>query len=284
MNFNELFPDNREEGKTLLRQCQLVMLRMLKIMDYLCIKHQIQYFLIGGSLLGAIRHKGFIPWDDDLDVGMTRENYEKFVQYVVPELPNDIFFQNNETDPEYKYTEQVEARLRDKYSSYTRKNHKFHEGLQVDIFIYDRAFLPHNLFIIIQNMFLGLLNNDKKRAKVLKWISTNSPFPLVYASSYLQNLGMLKFGSNFIKENECTEFIRTQFEDTEVYIVAGWDSCLKRQYKNYMQMPPPEKQNGHHANEDVPDPFTPCPHPEILNWKDRSNISDKKLIEKFKVI
>ncbi len=79
MNFTQLFPDNREDGETPLRQCQLVMLRMLKIFDFLCAKHQIKYFLIGGSLLGAIRHKGFIPWDDDLDVAMTRDNYTKFL-------------------------------------------------------------------------------------------------------------------------------------------------------------------------------------------------------------
>src|SRR3954447_23034161 len=92
LNFDEIFPDNREEGETPLRQCQLVMLRMLKIFDLLCRTHGIDYFLTGGSLIGAVRHNGFIPWDDDLDVGMTRENYEKFVSKAVPELPNDIFF------------------------------------------------------------------------------------------------------------------------------------------------------------------------------------------------
>ena len=76
----QLFPDKRETGETRLKQCQLVMLRMLKIVHFLCERHQIEYFLVGGSLLGAIRHKGFIPWDDDLDIGMTRANYEKFVK------------------------------------------------------------------------------------------------------------------------------------------------------------------------------------------------------------
>src|SRR6476620_9974084 len=136
MDFDTLFPDNRERGETILQQCQLVMLRMFKIFDYLCLKHDIKYFLTGGSLLGAIRHQGFIPWDDDLDVGMTRENYDKFVKYAVPDLPNDIFFQTPETDPYYLQTNNVDARLRDKYSSYHHigiENNKWHEGLQVDI-------------------------------------------------------------------------------------------------------------------------------------------------------
>src|SRR5678815_4070490 len=98
VNFDEIFVDEREQGESRFRQCQLVMLRMLKILDYLCDLHDVKYFLVGGSLLGSIRHKGFIPWDDDLDVGMTRANYEKFMEYVVPELPKDIFFQNEETD------------------------------------------------------------------------------------------------------------------------------------------------------------------------------------------
>jgi lipopolysaccharide cholinephosphotransferase len=268
IDFDGLFPDIRESGETLSRQCQLVMLRMLKILDYVCAKHKIKYFLIGGSLLGAIRHKGFIPWDDDLDIGMTRDNYEKFIQYAVRELPNDIFFQNSKTDIHYPYSTQVEARLRDKYSSYTRKNDKWHEGLQVDIFVYDRAFLPNNFFIIIQNILLGILG-DEKRAQALKFISKHFPFRLVYASSYLQKLGMLKFGANYIKEKEVSKLVKTKFEDMEAYIPAGWDSCLRRQYGNYMQLPPLEKQSGHHSLVETPDPFTPCQHKEILNWKRR---------------
>jgi len=98
-DFFEVFPDEREKGDSQLRKCQLVMLRMLKILDFLCVRHEVKYFLVEGSLRGAILYHGFLPWDDDLDIGMTRDNYEKFVEKVVPELPNDIFFQNDETDP-----------------------------------------------------------------------------------------------------------------------------------------------------------------------------------------
>jgi len=273
MDFDLMFPDEREKGKTRLQQCQLVMLRMLRILDFLCNKHEIKYFLIGGSLLGAIRHEGFIPWDDDLDIGMTRANYEKFVELAVPELPKDIFFQSDETDLDYPYSEQVEARLRDKYSSYTRKNNKWHEGLSIDIFVYDRSFLPHNFLIIVENILLGLLGNDRRRARALKWVEKNSPFRLVYASSYLQKFGMLKFGTNFIKEKELSQLIKAKFENLKIFIPIGWDVCLNRQYGNYMQLPPVEKQNGHHSVADLPDPFIPCDHCEILDWRNRKRLS-----------
>lgn len=162
INFDALFPDEREKGETRLKQCHLVMLRMLKILDYLCTKHKIDYFMAAGSLLGAIRHKGFIPWDDDMDIGMTRANYEKFVKYAVPELPYDVFFQNAETDAMYPPKHTIEAKLRDRYSSYSRnealeKRYKWHNGIQVDILVFDRAFLPHNYFIYQLNSRLRRL-------------------------------------------------------------------------------------------------------------------------------
>lgn len=277
VNFDTIFPDVRENQHTLTKQCQAVMLRMLKIIDYLCNKHNIQYFLIGGSLLGAIRHKGFIPWDDDLDIGMTRENYDRFVQLAVSDLPNDIFFQTHMTDATYPACDYVEARLRDKYSSYITEDNKpvtYHQGLQVDIFVYDRAFMPFNLSIITQNVILKyLLRDNKKRANVLGFISKISPFPLVYASSYLQRFGMWGFGANYIKEHEISKLVKVPFEDMEVCVPVGWDNCLKRQYGNYMQLPPVEKQKGHHGEYGEPDPFVACRHKETLNWKKRAVIT-----------
>ena len=101
VDFSKLYPDNRQEGETVLRQAQLVMLRMLKIIDYICRKHDISYWMCSGTLLGAVRHKGFIPWDDDLDICMIREDYERFVKIAVNEFPEDMMLQTRETDPHY---------------------------------------------------------------------------------------------------------------------------------------------------------------------------------------
>jgi len=276
MNFDALFPDRREQGETRLRQCQLVMLRMLKILDYLCTKYEIDYFLTNGTLLGAIRHKGFIPWDDDTDIGMTRANYEKFVRLAVSELPQDIFFQNRESDRYYPPYYRVEAKLRDRYSSYSRseemkKKFKWQNGIQIDICVYDRAFLPHNFCIYLVNKSVKVLgpgNSNIKRAKALKLIEKFSPLPLVYSTAGICSLKTLKRETHFYKEKEITKVIKTQFEDMQASIPAGWDNYLKRRYGNYMQLPPLEKQKGHHSAQ-LPDPFTPSEHVESLHWKDR---------------
>lgn len=271
MNFNQLFPDDREKGDTSLRQCQLVMLRMLKILDYLCNKHEIKYFLMAGSLLGAVRHKGFIPWDDDLDVGMTRENYEKFVNKAVSELPGDIFFQTAQTDTYYPQFDYVDAKLRDKYSHYSypeKKSNHWHEGFQVDIFVFDRSFLPHTYFIVTQNFLLKLLGKSSRRVKVVKWIAQYVPLPLVYANNFLNNFGQLNFRSIYRKKEEVRKLSKAKFEDMEASTPTDWNACLTRDYgKNYMQLPPLEKRLSHHKV--GYNPFTPCEHEEVLNWKER---------------
>ena len=75
------------------------MLYLLQSFDTVCKKHDIDYWLDYGTLLGAIRHQGFIPWDTDTDVGMLRSDYGVFLEKGVPELPQDIFFQTPETEP-----------------------------------------------------------------------------------------------------------------------------------------------------------------------------------------
>ncbi len=84
-----------------LRQLQLCELEILKRFSEICEKHDLRYFMIGGTMLGAIRHKGFIPWDDDVDIGMPRPDYIRFLQIAGSELPPHFQLLNYRKDKEY---------------------------------------------------------------------------------------------------------------------------------------------------------------------------------------
>ena len=89
--------------KDSLRRLQLTQLEMLKDIKKVCDKHGIRYFLSSGTLLGAVRHKGFIPWDDDLDLDMFRSDYEKFLNIAQKELGKQYFVQDWDTDNCYGF-------------------------------------------------------------------------------------------------------------------------------------------------------------------------------------
>ncbi len=82
---------------------------------------------------------------------------------------------------------------------------------------------------------------------------------------------MIRLGQCYKTEKELSQLIRTKFEDMEVLIPVGWEIYLKRMYGDYMKLPPVNQQMGHHSA-DIPAPFTPCEHSEILYWKDRKQI------------
>lgn len=151
-------PDIRHTANTSMRQSQLVMTRMLQIFHLIATKHNIRYWLSSGTLLGAARHKGFIPWDHDVDIEMPLQDYIKFYKVGSKELPNDIFFQNSWSDtnlvlakpPDVAlpfhheigyYTSPVNHRLRDKASCYgycLLYGCNWHDGLMMDLFVSDR--------------------------------------------------------------------------------------------------------------------------------------------------
>lgn len=226
------FPDEREKGKTPQEQLKFVLVRLLKIFDCICKKHDIDYWLDYGTLLGAIRQKGFIPWDDDIDIGMLRPDYELFLEKGVKELPKDIFFQNSDTDPGIApFSWSVEARLRDRYSNYlntlkTMSNSvNWHNGIQLDLFVYDRDPIHENA---ISNSFERNL--------------TNSRIHLL-----ISEIEML--------DEAC-------FEGDFYPVPVGYHTYLQRCYGNYMELPP-EKDRKY----PLIDVYSPCDHPESLQWK-----------------
>ena len=127
--------DNLEQFKlTQLRRAQLKQLTILEEIDRICRKHSIRYWLDGGSLLGAVRHGGFIPWDDDIDIAMPLEDMQRFVEIAPKELREGLRLQTPETED----TREPIVKVRDLNSFYVEGNEDFSlnysKGLFVDIF------------------------------------------------------------------------------------------------------------------------------------------------------
>jgi lipopolysaccharide cholinephosphotransferase len=121
-------------------------LLILKEVDRVCRKNGIGYFLCAGTLLGALRYKGFIPWDDDIDLGMLREDYERFLDCAPKELGESFFLQNRRTDEDVEY---LFSKVRLKDTEYVTDWTRFRnqdKGISIDIFPFDKAAVEDPVF------------------------------------------------------------------------------------------------------------------------------------------
>lgn len=130
------FEDNlRLYSKHNLRACQLKQLAILQEIDKICKRHNIDYWLDGGTLLGAVRHGGFIPWDDDIDIAMGLKDMLRFEEIAQAELPDNLVLQSPRTDPHAK---EPIVKVRDINSLYIERGDNFQsdyvKGIYVDIF------------------------------------------------------------------------------------------------------------------------------------------------------
>lgn len=258
-----------------LRKAQLLMLKILKEVHKICEENNIKYFLSDGTLIGAIRHQGFIPWDDDLDIGMLREDYEKFCKIAPQILSENFILQNFQTDKGYglqfgkvilKNTVWIEK--------VAKNTNRQWSGIYIDIFPYDNITenkkmqkLINRLYIFIQGLILIKfkyinISNYESMAKKLKYVlkkiylCTISKKLLIYirdsiCKRYLNKSKTLvtKYGGNFYKNQNPYNFYKDltlqKFEDTSFYIPKNYDKILKNLYGNYMEIPPIEKQRQH---------------------------------------
>jgi len=266
-----------------LRRLQLIELELLHELDKICRKHNLRYFLAAGTLLGAVRHKGFIPWDDDIDVSMPLADYQKFCQICETELDGSTFFlQTMDTDPHYRY---IFAKLRRQDTLYLRKGQehmKHHHGICIDIFPWypvPKGSVAGTFFEFVvarcktimwspvgavseKKILLKLLYKLLSRINiaiprgVIEWlVSKCSPdISADIGEPFYGNSKVTKKRMTYVNEPISTirqklqvrELIEMEFEGINFFVPANYDYILTYWYGDYMELPPVDKRVGHH--------------------------------------
>ncbi|MEF8710870.1 MAG: LicD family protein [Candidatus Accumulibacter propinquus] len=261
-----------------LRVLQDMQMDMLAKLDIFCKLHNINYVLICGSALGAVRHGGMIPWDDDIDVGMLRADYERFTKAYLINPIDGIFLQNNDTDPEYPM---LYAKLRKDGTSFLEINTKhlnIHKGVFIDVFPFD-VYIGDGLMGRMQYYLLCICNGIRlsvtreiclaSRSQTRKIIRLLTFFlrkiiPLRWVSRVEEKI-MTMFSFSSSKSVCCFELYglnnyrrsifgkENMFPSKEVVfgsrpfpIPREYHLYLEMNYGDYMKLPPPQDRQPRH--------------------------------------
>ena len=255
----------------------------------ICEKLELNYFLVCGSALGAARHGGFIPWDDDFDVGMYREDYNKFMELAPSMLPEGIFLQNYRSDPEFPL---IFAKLRNSNTTFIEpllSNFNMHHGVWMDIFPLDgypedpveqeklarmkRIYLRRSRCgYIMQRPLKGKLyaamlrffGYHKKTGQTLaKYEALISSYP-VEGSKIICNHGTWYGKRDYIAAEYYGKGSTAIYEGVEVRVPENPDGYLTALYGDWRTPPPVDKQKGSHDCVicDIEKPYT-----EYINKK-----------------
>lgn len=241
---------------SLLRQYQLKMLEMLKYIDEVCRKYQIRYWLCSGTLLGAVRHGGFIPWDDDVDIEMLRDDYKKFIHAMENEPQINYALQTHCTDRAYLAPY---AKLRDLHSLIKENNtndlYYKYKGCYIDVFIMESSssLVLNRASNFLQNSLLFYPNACIKNKfcreiylNAMFWILNKLVFPSFRLFSKIGAKGQLRhtFGSCFTKKRDKDDIFpltNLKFEDCSFPVPGNYDAYLKKIYGSYMNLPDLDK-------------------------------------------
>lgn len=255
-----------------IREVQLLGLEILKEVVRVCEQYNIKYYLSSGTLLGAVRHKGFIPWDNDVDIEMPVEDYRRFLKIAPKELPERFFVQTYRTDIGYNDL-WAKVRLNGTTSlPIAWKKMDIHWGIGIDIFpmigIYDNHVLKNFQFRLL-SISRMLIAKDFVLATNPEEISTSYKLKLIYKlpaifrvniCKLLEGLASKKYGKSkkiaqvympLFKEldrKKCEKSIKIIFEGVAFSAPENYDYILTEYYGDYMTPPPMEERNGHEGS------------------------------------
>lgn len=278
--FIEDMGDRMQE--TDLRKMQLIQLEMLVELDRICRKYEIEYFIIAGTLLGAVRHGGFIPWDDDVDVAMKRSEYERFCEVCKKELADERFFlQNYHTDSEYRWGY---AKLRKRNTEYIRKGQemiKCMSGVSIDLFIID--YVPDNYVLRMAHHYIrrgciktlwsviGATQEKnpllRRLYRILRYVPKEFPnrveelmvrctnkkkrkylcYTGFYRETYYTRQRKNRYDTG-MKSEWFERRVEVEFEGKFFYTCAGYKEYLAYMYGDYMQIPKEAERENHPAS------------------------------------
>lgn len=266
--------DGSYQGK--LQTIHDILLAYLLEIDRICKKHNIKYFLAGGTLLGAIRHKGFIPWDDDADVMMLREDYNKFLKVVQEELPGNLKLQTPKTE---KLNHNVFTKIRiDNTMFATKFTGRFpnmHNGIFMDVLSHDQTAnhkWSQKLHLYATMVFRALVQN-KWRGSIVKFES--APPAVAAIAEFIKKLLPMRalewlqdttitwyqrrrnakylydgMGRNLKRgafpKKWLDEVIYVDFEGHSLPVPKEYDNYLTYLYGDYMQMIPVSERRVSH--------------------------------------
>jgi lipopolysaccharide cholinephosphotransferase len=250
-------------------------LNMLRAFVDICAKLNLRYYLLGGTLLGAVRHQGFIPWDDDIDLGMPRADYEIFLREGQKHLPEHLFLQCLATEPHYCANF---AKIRDSRSTfveYSVRRHRINHGVYIDIFpldYYPAATLAQRKMDVDQRLLksrfrsafdvpeisrhsaggelaMGLLSAAAKvrYPNLRKALDTREELhKSVQPSDLMANYCGAWGKKEIMPAQWYGEGTPVTFEGLTVMAPAQYENWLTHVYGDYMQLPPVEKRVSHH--------------------------------------
>lgn len=257
-----------------LREIQLAELEILKLFDRICREHNLRYTLAYGTLLGAVRHKGFIPWDDDIDVCMPRPDYEKFIEvFDGSEKPDDIVLARDRGEGAvYPFVKIIDKRYSIEYDGYGGIEHIWIDVFPVDGITGDvkkakkamdkSAFYRH---IIVVNKWTGVkayrgsksrflfalarvyakLYGEKRAIKNMRRFAMRIPFgSSEYAATIIWGEGV----KERMPARRYEELCEIEFEGAKFFATADYDGYLTDIYGDYMKLPPESERKTHEIN------------------------------------